>query len=100
MAKKLSITFKDGCENLWESLGIPEERANDLDFRLRLIIHEVTKPVRHDKGEQHPESDEFIKLCIALAENEQELIFCSYIAGLKVPEIYHTEEDFYEEDLE
>lgn len=97
MAKKLTITFKDGCDSVPESLGIPTDRAADLAYRLELIIHEVQKPVRHDKGEEHPNSDQFIKLCIALAENDQELVFCSYVAGLKVKDIYADEEE-YEED--
>lgn len=100
MEKKLNITFKDGCENLWESLGIEKDRADDLYYRLNLIIHEVTKPVRHDKGEEHPGSDQFIKLCIALAQTDQELVFCSYVAGLKVKDLYNTEdeEEYYDDE--
>lgn len=53
MAKKLTITFKDGCETLYESLGIDKKRADDLDYRLRLIIHEMTRPFR-DNSEAPP----------------------------------------------
>ncbi len=94
--KSLQITWIEGQESLFQSLGIPDERASELDYRLRLIIHEVTKPVK--KEEDVPDSATFIKMCLALADNQAELIFCSYVAGQKVAELYDYEEDFIDED--
>lgn len=96
-----TIKWKDGCDSLYKSLRIPQKRADDLDYRLQLIIHEVNKPVR--KGESTPSSDVFIKMCIALAENEQELVFCAYVAGISVNTIYGDNEimdESYEEEDE
>lgn len=87
------IKWKDGCESLYQSLGITQDRADELDFRLRSVIHEVQRPVK--KGQESPGSDTFIKMCIALAETEEERIFCAYVAGGQVPRLY--DEDEFEE---
>lgn len=99
MANKLNISFKDGCENLWQALGIQQKRADELEYRFALIIHDVTKPRRVD--DEGPDSGQFVKLCASLAENEQELVFCSYMAGMKVAELFETEdEEIYSDDEE
>jgi hypothetical protein len=90
------IKWKENGKHIADNLHIPEKRKEELEYRLSLICHEMEKPVR--KGQQSPTSDIFIKLCIALAENEQELIFCSYIAGNCVERIFDISEDVYEED--
>ena len=96
MKNKLNITFKDGCDNLLEALGIDKKRGEELQYRLAVIVHEITKPLR--QNEKSPESDQLVKLCIALAENEQELVFCAYIAGMKVNDLFDIDEEEYEED--
>jgi hypothetical protein len=80
-----------------DCLGIPGKRGEELDYRLSLIVHEVTKPLRRD--EEGPDSGIFIKMCLALAQTEEERIYCAYTAGAKVAELFasgHFEE--YEED--
>jgi hypothetical protein len=92
------IKWKSGCNNIPESLDIPQKRIDELEYRLQLICHEMNKPVRKD--EESPTSDTFIKMCVALAENEQELVFCAFVAGTQVENIFdiiipdEEEEDF------
>lgn len=92
MAKtKMNIQYDDRCEYIWSALGIKQIRAEELDYRLNLIIHEIQKPLR--KNETMTDSIGFIKLCLALAETEQELAFCAYVAGVGVASIYQVDEE-------
>ena len=93
---KLQVQFKTGCDDLYQALGIPEDRAEELTYRMKCIIHEVTRPTKGN--EEGPTSDVMLKMFIALAENQQELIMCSYMAGFKTPDVFDLydldEEDF------
>lgn len=92
----LKISFKDNCDFLFEALGISEERYDELEHRIMLIVHEYMRPLK--KHEVSQPSDQILKLCIALAENQQELILCAYAAGMKVEEIFGS--DFFDEQFE
>lgn len=93
MATKFKVSYSVDKNNdyVWQSLGISEKRADDLNYRMQLIIHDCTRPVK--KGEQSPGSDVLVKLFLALAEDTQELAFVAYSAGTAVPQIFDTEED-------
>ena len=96
---KLKTQFKDGCDTIPEALGIPEDRIEELEFRFNLIMHEYFKPT---KDQMLPPTDQILKLYIALAENQQELILCAYFAGMKIEEIFGEmlTEDEQQEDEE
>ena len=92
------VKWKEGEDFLWKSLGIPQERAEELEYRFKLIIHDAIKPLKNT--EDGPTSDTIIKLFLALANNQEELILCAYVAGTKIPEIYSTDdelEDYWDE---
>lgn len=82
------IKFLNDKDTIWEALAIPKERADEIDFRFQVILHDFFKPT---KSEYLPSTDQIIKLFIALAQNEQELIYCAYMAGMKVEEIFGEE---------
>jgi len=91
------IKWKDDCEFVWQALGLEESRSDELEYRMKLILHETFKPLR--KGEEYPNSDIILKLFIALAENHIELIYCSYLAGTKISDYYETNEpEFWDEE--
>lgn len=87
--------WKEGEDYLWKSLGIEQERAEELEYRFRLILHDATKPLKNT--EDGPTSDVIIKLFLALATTQEELILCAYVAGTKIPEIYNIHEEEWEE---
>jgi hypothetical protein len=92
------IIFKDGCDTLAEALGITKDREDELAYRLNLIIHDFTRPKRKsDKDDDNYGSDKLIKLFVAVAETEEERIWCAYNAGNKVPEMYNTDEYEFDE---
>lgn len=91
------ILFKDGCEYFYESIGIPEERALELDYRVRLIMHELSKPTR-DGVVQYRDS-QIVKLFLALGETEEERIFLSFIAGRQVQMLDFTMDDYSEDEM-
>jgi hypothetical protein len=86
------IHWKEGEDYLWKSLEIEEERAEELEHRFRLILHDAIRPLKKD--EEGPKSDVIIKLFLALAKTQEELILCAYVAGTKIPEIYSTEDEY------
>jgi hypothetical protein len=90
------IKWKEGEDYLWKSLGIEQERAEEIEYRIKLILHDAVRPVKDP--EDSPGSDVIIKLFLALAQNQEELILCAYLAGTQIPKIYNTEEDEYEFD--
>jgi len=92
------IKWIESCEHLGQSLGLDEERSDELYYRIRLIVHEATRPLK--KGEEPMDSGTFVKMCIAIAKTEAELAFCSYIAGMHVAKLWDTEEyaEYEEED--
>lgn len=98
MATKFKLKYIDNpkAEFVWESLDISRARAEDLNYRMACIIHEITRPVR--KHQESPGSDQLVKLFLALAENTQELAFVAYCAGTKVADIWETNDE-YEEDF-
>jgi hypothetical protein len=81
----IKIQYKDNAESVGEALLIPKERREDLVFRMSLIIHDFLKPT---KDHVLPNSDQILKLFIALAENNQELAYLAYCAGEKTFEIF------------
>lgn len=89
------IKWKEGEDYLWKSLGIEEERAEELEHRFKLILREAMRPVK--KGEQSPTSDVIIKMFIALAKTQEELILCSFVAGSHVNNLFDDEDEDYEE---
>ncbi len=101
MATKFKLKYIDNPDNefVWQGLDIPEERAMDLDYRMECIIHEMTRPFRKGRGDESPGSDQLIKMFLSLAENAQELAYVSYCAGIAVPKIWNTEDEF-EEDFD
>lgn len=87
------IQWVDGCTTICASLGISSAREDELDYRLSLIVHEITKPLKKD--EDGPDSGIFIKMCLALAKTEEERVYCAYVCGAKVVELFasgHFEE--------
>jgi hypothetical protein len=90
---KLNVVFKKDAEYTHDLLGLTEERAEELNFRFNLILHEFLRPTREGFL---PPIGNILKLFVALAENEQELVYCAYYAGMKVEELFGdalTEED-------
>lgn len=92
------ITFKAKYNTVDQALGISPARVRKLEFRCSLILHEQFKP--RETEEEYPSSEEILKLFISLAENEQELVYLSYLAGMKVQELYvdYEPDEFYEEE--
>lgn len=90
------IKWIEDQENLGRSLGLTQDRTEELEYRIRLIVHEVTRPLR--KGEESIDSGTFFKMCIALANTESELSFCSYLAGIHVAKLWDMEDAEYEEE--
>jgi hypothetical protein len=82
----IKLSYNDKAEMVYESLNIQDQRAEDLVYRMDVIIHELTRPRR--KGEKGPHSGELLKLFLGLAENEQELAFVAFTAGIKTVEIF------------
>lgn len=68
----MDIKYKNGTTSVDEALGIPQERVDELEYRFRVIVHEFFRPT---KDEYLPSTDQILKSYIALAENEQELVF-------------------------
>lgn len=83
-----AIKYLAEKETIWESLDISKERVEDIEFRMKLILHDFFKPT---KSEYLPPTDQILKLYISLAKNEQELIYCAYLAGMKTEEIFGEE---------
>ncbi len=83
-----AIKYINDGDYVWEALVIPKERADELDFRFQGILHDFFRPT---KNKYLPSTDQILKLFIALAENEQELVYCAYMAGMKVEEIFGEE---------
>lgn len=82
------IQYKDGTDYIYKALRITKERSEELDYRCSLILHEYFRPT---KNGSLPPTDRILKLYIQLAENEQELIYLAYFAGMKVEEIFGAE---------
>ena len=80
--------FLNDKDTVWQALAIPKKRVEEIEFRFQIILHDFFKPT---KSKYLPCSDQIIKLFIALAENEQELIYCAYMAGMKIEEIFGDE---------
>lgn len=89
-----NILWKDGEEEIYNSLCIPEKRAKKLMHRFELIMHELHTP-KENPEDNVIEFAQIPKLFIALAENEQELAFCAYVAGGIVSDM--KEDDEWEE---
>lgn len=76
------ISWKDGEDTLFKTLGIPEARAKKLLFRMERTDYDFFAP---EEDEEATWSEaELLKLFVALAENPQELILVSYICGKRV----------------
>lgn len=84
MAGKPVVSFKSGCDTIPDCLGISEKRAQDLIFRGQEILHNFFKPTKDDFL---PPTDDILKMYIALAENNQELVFCSFLAGAEILQV-------------
>lgn len=82
------IKFINDKDNVWQALTIPKQRVEEIEFRFQVILHDFFKPT---KSEFLPSTDQIIKLFISLAENEQELVYCACMAGMKVEEIFGEE---------
>lgn len=76
------ISWKDGQDALWKTLGIPESRAKKLLFRMERTDYDFFAPQEDEEATWS--EDEFLKLFVALAENPQELIFVSFMAGKRI----------------
>jgi len=85
------IQWKDGCDYVWQNLGLSQDRVQELGHRMDLIVHELARPVRNP--EEAPDTSQILKLFVALAENQQELVFCAYIGGMEMRQLYDEDED-------
>lgn len=86
----IKVSYNDKKMAPHESLGISEERMEELSYRMDLIVHEFNKPLR--KGEKGPHTGVIHKLFLALAEDVQEVALVSFFAGFKVQELFAIEE--------
>lgn len=85
------IKWKDGQDEIWDSLCIPVKRRKKLLYRFECIMHELHRP-KENPEEQVIDFAHVAKLFIALAENEQELAFCAYVAGGIVADMKESDE--------
>lgn len=91
------IKFRDGKDFIYEALGIPKERASNLEYRMALIIHEIFRPTK--TGTFTWTDAQILKLFLALAETDEERVLCSYCAGRKAEELA-SQYDLPQEDFE
>jgi hypothetical protein len=84
------ISWKDGKNTLWETLGISPERAKKLLFRMERTDYDFFAPQEDEEAEWS--EDDILKLFCALAENPQELILAAYLCGKKVQSRIFQEE--------
>jgi hypothetical protein len=79
------ILFLDGTDLMSAALGISEERAMKLHHRMALFVHDLFRPT--ESGEIFWHDGQILKAFLALAETDEERIYCSYQAGIKVEEL-------------
>lgn len=96
---KPKISYNDAATEIHNALGIPKKRFEELEYRMSIIIHEFFRPT---KDHFLPKSDTILKQFISLAENHQELVFVSFVAGVKTEEmIFNNDEiEVGDDDLE
>lgn len=97
MSKKFKLAFKDGCDFLHEALGLTNDRAEDLRYRMECIVHDFLRPTKENVL---PDSDVLVKLFMALAENTQEVAYLSYCAGETVERIFGAVAEYNRGDIE
>ena len=92
-----NIYWKDGEDEIYMCLGIPESRSKKMLHRMHLIMHNLNTP--HENPEENIiQYADIVKLFIAIAQNEQELIYCSFMAGRIIGEM--QAEDYFDEQWE
>lgn len=85
------IFFLDGTDTINEALGISPERAHKIGFRMNLFIHDLFRPT--ESGEIFWQDGQILKAFLALAETDEERIYCAYLAGKRVEELSANMDD-------
>lgn len=95
------ISYKEDADSIDEALQIPRERVDEFNYRCSVIVHDYFRPTKEGVL---PPTDQILKLYIALAENEQELVYLAYMAGCRthaiLTEMKESDDFDFEEDIE
>lgn len=90
MSDKITISYNNGASTIFEALGIPAERFEDLSYRLECIIHDVFRPV---KGDREISSDEILKRALSYCETQEEAILMAFLAGIESEKYLYSNTD-------
>lgn len=88
---KYVIQYKQGCDTITEALGISQGRADELQFRTDLIVHELFRPTK--SGLIKVDSDTIIKQFLSLAENHAESLWLAFCAGMCVESLLLNDDE-------
>lgn len=88
---KYIIQYKQGCDTITEALGISQERTDELQYRIDLIIHELFRPTK--SGLIKVDSDTIMKQFLCLAENHAEALWLAFAAGMHVEGLLSNDDE-------
>jgi hypothetical protein len=75
----IEIIVNTDTDSLPEGLSISDERFKELDYQLKLIMHELHRPLR--EGEEQKKGMEMIADILKLAKTEHEIAFVMFVSG-------------------
>lgn len=79
------INFKEGAKTFAQAMSLTKEREVEIDHQMKLIVHELQKPLK--AGEKPPPTIYLLKKFLEIAKNDEERVYCTFIAGLNTEDL-------------